>query len=430
MNRYHLVVPIAVTIAVATGAADALEIRASGDLAVEHTDNALKRSAQEMSETQEQIALAVSGEHGGDRLAADFNYRVDHRFYNEDSQSERTVVEGRAALRWEQISEALFWDLSHSRRDVLRDNALTDLRENRDERDITELSPMFLMRLTPADSLQARLSYSLVGYRQAENLDSERFGGSLTWVRGLSPTDTLYVAIDTNEVDFDSRLQDDYRYDAATVAYSAQLARLNYRVTLGYNRGVRDRGSDVGGPLVALDATYDDGLNQWYTRLDSRITDSSIGDGNRDIFDWVDIADTTIGSVDLLRKSRLEAGVTSAALCDLCELRGAIFYDREDYETQPRDNDEYGAQAGLRYRLSRVSSVGATYRYRSVEYKGNNIRSDYDQNEMLVEYSRTITRALSGKAFVGYIDRSGGSSSGGQGYDETRFGVRLSYQFL
>lgn len=433
MNNRLLSWPFAVGLALSVGAVEALEIRASGDVSVEHTDNARKSSSDELSETQPQLGVNVSGEHSGERVTTNFSYRADHRFYSRDSQSERTVLEGLAALRWEQINEALFWDLSHSRRDLLRDNALTDVRENRDERDLTEISPLFIMQLSAANSLQARARYSMVTYRSADHLDSDRYGANLTWARRMSRTDSLFFAIDSEEVTFDSNFQDEYRKDSASVAYSTQLARLSYTATVGYNRAVRDVGSDVSGPLLALDINYDDGSRQWYGRFDSRITDSSLGYGNRDIFDSIDTADTTIGTVDIVKKSRLEVGMTTPALCALCETRAAVYFDREEYDTEPRDNDEYGLQGSISYRLSTVSSVTGVYHYRSTSYRGDNMRSEYDQNELRFDYSRQLTRLLVGTAFVGYIDRSGSGSGSGFGtgnYDEARFGVRLTYQFL
>lgn len=430
MNNRVFMLPLIVGTAVSASLVQALEFDAKGDLRVEYSDNARRASDDKVSELQEEISLELAGSHAGERVTADFRYRADRRFYNEDSQDDKSTLEGVATLRWEQIAQALFWDLEHRRKDVMRDNALVDLQENRDERDITTLSPLLILRLTDVDSLQTRLNYTMITYREADDLDSTRYGGSLTWAHRFSMTDSLFVTAESNEVDFDSNFQEDYRYDALTVAYSAQLARINYTVTLGYNAANRDAGNDFKGPIYGLDARFDDGLNEWYARLDSRITDSSMGDANRSIFDGIDVSDTTLGRADIVKKTFAEIGVVSQAICSSCQIGAAVFYDQEDYDTQPRDNDEYGIELDGSYRLSPQSALRASYRFRTVTYSGaSNLRSDYDQHEFLLEYSRRLTSDLTGEAYVGRSQREGGGTFG-QDYDENIIGIRLSYKFL
>ncbi|MDX9874545.1 MAG: hypothetical protein RBS88_06510 [Spongiibacteraceae bacterium] len=430
MNSRFLMLPLVIGTAVAGSMVHALEFNAKGDLRVEHSDNARRSSDEKISELQEQVALEVGGVHAGERVTANFRYRAERWFFSEDSQSDRTSLEGLASVRWEQIEQALFWDLEHSRKDVLRDNALVDIQENRDERDLTTLSPLLVLRLTDVDLLQARLNYTLVTYREAEDLDSERYGGSLSWLHYLSPTDFFSVTAESSEVDFDSRLQEDYRYDALTLAYSAQLARISYTVTVGYNSADRDRSGDFSGPIYGLDVRFNDGLNEWYAHLDSRITDSSLGDANRSIFEGINVNDTTLGRADVMKKTLMEVGVESQAICSVCRVGAAIFFDREDYDTQPRDNDEYGIELDGTYRLSQQSALRASYRFRSISYSGsNNPRSDYDQHEYLLEYNRRITNNFSGEIYVGRSERDG-SGQFGQSYDENIVGIRLSYKFL
>lgn len=443
-NRAYLL-PLLAGFAAAANVSVALDLTASAEVLVEYTDNARKSSEAEMSEVQEEIELAVAGTHGGEELTADFQYRLDHRIFNDDSQGDETAMEGFATLSWEQIEESLFWEFSHRRKDVLRDSALVDLRENRDERDITEISPLYIARITPVDSLQARLTYAMIKYQEADRLDSVRYGGSLSWRHALSVTDSFMVTAQSTQSDFDSQRQDDIRYDSASFSYASMLARLSYRATLGINKAIRDERDDATGPLYGIDATYDDGLRQWHIRLDSRITDSSLGDGNQNIFDNFGDTDTTLGEVDIIEKSSLEAGVTTGQLCTVCELRGTVFYDQEDYETQPRDNKEYGVEVALDYLLDRRSTVGATYRYRSIEYSGdittmeleefiqpqfdNYARSDYKQHELLFRYAYRLTSELSAQAFVGFITRDQ-SDDVHRGYDENRIGVSVRYLFF
>lgn len=431
-NRLVLLPLVAAVAGLAASSLHALEVTAGGSFSLEHTDNARKSDENEISEVQEQVALDVAGTHSGEELTADFSYMVDRRFYNDNSQDDDTRLEGFAALRWEQIREALFWEFSHRRKDVLRDSALSDIRENRDERDITEIAPTFILRMSPVDTLEARLNYGLVVYREADQLDNERYGGNVAWRHVFSPVDFGMVTLASNEIDFDSNLQSDYRLDALSASYSAQLARLSYTLRGGYNRAVRDRGDDVTGPLINVNVVYNDGVSRWHAMFDSTITDSSIGDGNRDIFDQIDQSDTTLGDVDIIKKTRAEAGVSRALFCSSCQVSGVVFYDREDYDQEPRDNDEYGASLALSYRLSQSSDVSARYRYRDVRFSGtNNLRSDYDQHELLFDYTYRVTEDLRVIAFAGVADRSG-SNDGlfSQDYTENRVGVRMNYQFF
>jgi hypothetical protein len=433
MGNRLVMLPLVVTAAgLGVTPLHALEVTVGASASVEYTDNARKSSDNEVSEMQERVSLDVAGTHAGETLKADFSYMVDRRFYNDESQDEDTRLEGFAALHWEQVREAVFWDFSHRRKDVLRDSALNDIRENRDERDVTEIAPTFMLRMSPVDSLEARLNYGMTIYREADELNSDRYGGSVSWRHLFSSIDYGMITLASNEIDFDSNRQSDYRYDAVSVAYSAQLARLGYTIRAGVNKAARDMGDDVTGPLINVNAVYNDGVNRWHALFDSSITDSSLGDGNRDIFDSIDQSDTSLGDVDIIKKTRAEAGVSRPWLCESCQVRATIYYDQEDYDHEPRDNDEYGADITVSYRISQSSDLSAKYRYRDVSYSGtNNLRSDYDQHELLFDYGYRVTEDLRVSVFAGVSDRSG-SSDGvfGQDYSENRVGLRLSYDFL
>ncbi len=408
--------------------AQAVDFSSTVGASAEHSDNAVKSGGSQRSEVESRTWLRVGLEHEGPRLQTGLGYRFERVFFRQDTQDDRTTIEGDARLMWEAIAGRGFLEVTHSRRNVLQDRALVDIQDNREDRDITRVTPSYRFQLTPVDTLTASAFWSGVNYQRRGDLDSERYGGQLTWAHRFSEVDTLLVDLSTSRVDFRSSAANNYDYHSATVGYSALLRQISYTVRGGVNRADRSGGDrDVTGGLLELTAGFQSGSHSWQLDLGHRLTDSSLGNNNRGLPDFGNF-DGTFDRVDVITRTNAQLSWTWVGVCERCTLRLAAVYDREDYEEEPSDNTEIGVNTGFSYRLTRVSDLSLGYKYRDLSFQGDNTRDDYDIHEVSLRYDHRFGDRLRVGLFV--ADERRRSQGGGVDYDELRGGLSISYDLL
>lgn len=407
----------------------ALDLKATVGTTVEHTDNGLKnRSEQKRSEVESRLWAVVGAAYQGPDLNADLGYRLTRTWYKHHTQDRDTTAEGDALLRWQILDQRLFLNASHSRRKVLQDSAEVDLLSNREDRDITTVSPSYILRLGAVDSVNFTASWTDVSYDKRGERDSQRYGANITWSHQLSAVNSLLVSANSTKIENRSSRVPDYRYDALSVGYSAQLARLSYTVMLGANQAKREGGKkDVDGALVDIDARYNSGFNTLTLTARHGISDSSLANGNRVLEDFYSY-DSSRNNVDIMKETRVMLDWTTSAICGRCTFRLAAFAEKEDYEEQPDDNTELGAEARFHYDLTRTSRVGIMYRYRDLHFTGRNTRANYTIDEARLSFDQQIGQNLRAGIFVGWEERD--SRRGGTNYDVFSGGLTLSYRFL
>lgn len=426
MDRLKITLPLAFSLC--AGGVQALELHSSIGTTIEHTDNGLRSQGNERSELESDLWLTFGAAHVGPNLDLGADYRVTRTWYKHDTQEDETTAEGNADLRWQILEQSLFLDVSHSRRNILQDSDQVDLLGNREDRDVTTVSPSYVLRLGGADTVTFAATWTDVNYEDRGERDSQRYGVSVGWSRQLSAVDNLLVNVSTTEVENESDFVGDYRYDSATVGYSAQLSRLRYTVLVGANRTARDRdGDDVDGALVDIEASYESGFNLWTLLARHGLSDSSLGNGNQGLDDFQSF-DSSRNEVDILEQTRVQLDWTNTALCQRCTLNVGAFAEEEDYEEQPDDNREWGVELGFGYQLTRTADAGIIYRYRDLQFTDDNPRDDYDVNEVRLVFDQRLGQRLRAGVFVGWEERS--SNAGTSDYDVFSGGLTLAYEWL
>ncbi len=400
----------------------ALDTTLSLGAGVDHTDNSLK-SLNKMSELERSVDAVLTATHRGSDITTDVDYTVTRIDFDKDTQSDETTTEGDASISYEQIKKTLIWTLSNSQRNIVRDKQFADTQDNRDQRSATQLQSTFIMRPSTVDSISTSLSYTDIQYDDSSQRDSDSIGADIAWDRTLSATDNLLMNLAYSDIDFGNQL--DYKYYSAAVGYQVTLARLNYRLLLGYNEQDRDGDNNNGGLLDAV-FNYSYGGSSWSLSLLQELTDTSqdsddSGLSELDQFGASDVADS-------LERTSAEFTYSNTILCGVCGFSLSLLGEQERFDSFDNDSDEVAVSSSFSYQLSRLTRASADVEYRQFTFKGNNTRTNYDIIVYGLNMSRLLTKDLSVSLRFAYEERS--SDSPAEDYDELSGGISLTYQLL
>ncbi|WP_101760251.1 outer membrane beta-barrel protein [Oceanicoccus sp. KOV_DT_Chl] len=389
---------------------------------LEHTDNSLRVNANEQSDLEQIVSADINLEHEGSEVVAKVGYSAEHSDFDKNTQDDDTTITGDASIVYEQISQQLFWTVENSRRNIIRDEAAIDVQENREDRSISNISPQLILRPSSVDSIDTRLNYSTINYEDSSDQDSKRVGANIYWNRNLSKVDTLSFGGSYQDVTFDDEIND-YEYSLVSISYQAVLARINYKIAVGYNESARETG-DVDGGYLRIDAGYEGGGSTWDLNVTQELTDTSRQNNNDDL-SGIDESGNSAGDFDVIDRSSMQLDYLNENLCGVCSFRASIIYEIEDYETLENDSDELGVRLALDYRLNRLMTLRGGVHYSDFTFKGNNVRADYDSVEYNLGLRHEITRALSLSYRLIYSDRDSAVDTGD--YTELRGGITLNY---
>jgi hypothetical protein len=238
----------------------ALETSFSMGLRAEHTDNSLKSEANQQSDFEQSIDASLGATHRGKSIEADVDYQIARVDYDKDTQRSSTITDGGASISYEQIEEVLIWRLANTQRSVIRDKQLADIQDNRDQRSITDAELSYSLRPSAGDSLTTTVSYADIRYDNGDQQDSDRAGLGLVWSRTLSAVDSFSVNLLYNDVGFEGL--NGYEYYSSSLGYQADLSKLNYRISVGYNEQRGENDNFYGG-LVDAEFNYLNGGSVW-----------------------------------------------------------------------------------------------------------------------------------------------------------------------
>ena len=402
----------------------AMEAKLSASIGGEHTDNSLQTDSGERSDFENKLGVILGLAHEGADVQTEINYQALRTHYTKDTQADNTEVNGNLDLTYEQIESALYWRFNNSIRNIVKDKAANDIAENRENRSNTTLSPELIVRLSDADQLRTNLSYNDIRYEDSEQ-DSTRKGGGVQWFHLISAVDNVGLLLNYSDVTFD-RDEDAYDYYQGFVNYSANLSKLTYSLSMGYNETQRGGTEDTGGNFVDAEFDYVSGPSSWGLVLSQELTDTSRGNDNQG-FEQISSFQTTGSEIDIFELTAVRFSWANSGICGACILNTFVSFEMEDYETLADDSEELSADISFSYNLTRLSTVSFGLGYSDFSFDEENLRTDYQLLRVRVNYTQTITRDVSLRFFIANEGRD--SDGGSSDYDELRGGVSINYDF-
>jgi len=404
---------------------------------VEQTDNALKTSSRERSETKSYLDLDLGYLRDSEFLRADVQYRGELASYANDTTAEDSVITGSSTIAWKVLPDRMQIDLSHDRSEQIRDSRDPDIRNNRQLRDIVSVGPAFMARLSPVDKIVLNGRYSEVSYESGEataapaanQTDSERVSGGLSWQHQLRKTDLLSANYQYSEVKFDE-FTEELTYHQIFGTYAVTLRNSGYSISLGLNRSERESaGSDTDGFYAQASWNLRVGTHRFGVIAINQLTDSGVGlGGNALVGGNFRPTDDNFDIVDVVERTSLDIDYGFGGLCDRCDVGLRLGYDEQDFDTQPRDQKQTGFGASFGYRLTPTLKLALRGNYSETEFTQD---AGGGREDELQSYGLTLdwmlSRSLSLRAWLTDEERT--SDAALQGYEELYGGVSVSYRF-
>lgn len=403
----------------------ALEPTIDLELEVEQSDNALQQTQDEISERQDRLNIRLGLQENLNAWGLQADYLFSHATFSENSQDDRSLLDGDATLR---LGSALGFAqlfVDHSRRLSLVDPSDEILIENLQAQTTLTIRPQLNFRLTSVDTLNVSASVSNVDFSEENMRDSERTGGTLLYTHRLSAVDSVFARYTSLDITFDDADDTKINYSVAELGYRAGLRRLTYEIRAGYNESQQgDNSSGDATYFGSVDyngASYDLGIE--FSRV---LTDNSFGQSgtnldsvnNISVNGQFEIPDTYIDT-------QWRSFIRVFNLCTRCTLDFNFELSTEEYVLFPiNDIEQTLAQASYDFDLTGPGEIGLSISQRDIDLVNSPVSSQ-SLLEYRVQYTRLFNNSLSMVLSGEVLKREDGVSS--LSSTENRLGLSLTY---
>lgn len=263
-----LVCALAVAAGIGTVRAEGTQIEATLGERIGYDDNIGWNRSGAVSDMSSQTALGLSFSNRDEMLEFDLGSRfLFTQFFDEDDLSSNDqFVTGDVAYRTALSRTAL---AAEYRRDTSRTGQEDDtgefLLDNIRQQEV-KLRPSWSLQATRLDRFTAAMEYRNIDYER-QLVDNDRLGASLGWTRGMTGVSEIALAVEGDQIDFDTSDDRRVRILGVKANWTAELSP-QLTLTLGGGPYWADRSADPGGAPDddAVGALADAGLS---FRLDS-----------------------------------------------------------------------------------------------------------------------------------------------------------------
>jgi hypothetical protein len=251
--------------------------------------------------------------------------------------------------------------------------------------------------------------------------------GGLAWQHRKSKTDLWSLSYQYIDTEFDDYTEE-FQYQRLFATYTVELRASGYSVSLGGNRSERDTG-DNDGFYAQASWHLETGAHRFRAVAINQLTDSGIGLGGNSLTgDDYRPSDSNYDVIDTLERASLDFTYGYSRLCERCDASITLSYDDQDYDTEPRDQEQLGARASFVYRLTSTLRATLSAGYEETDYPEdvNGGRTD-ERINYAASLGWQLSSSLSTRLWLTYDERD--SDAAAQGYDEFAGGVSVRYLF-
>lgn len=393
----------------------------SGGLTNRFSDNATRDANNEISDTETRVDLRLS--HQSDPGAcqsstfADIGYGVWHD--NTYDPETYTTADFRGDC---ELTQGLRWEVSDNLRNVIRDTRGTDTPDNTTRKNIFRTGPAYVVPLSSVDQLRLSLQYENTEFGDSEEVDSDRYIGSVGWNRMFSPTFSGGISVLTNQAEFDTGAEIDT--DVVSLDFSQRWAA----TSLSGSVGVSEIESDFGGTIQSSDGVVGDISLE---REINPVTTFYIN-GSRELTDQTSDFDIRFGDFvfDLRETSEVEVTAINSGIrrqfSDGSRLNINVFANRADYIRADQTEDRLGLAVGYSRPILPLLTLRSNARYQYQAFDEDDVDEETISLDVGLTYELTRDLGITGR--VGHTSRSSDLST--SEYDENWVSVALDYRFF
>ncbi|MBS8230982.1 MULTISPECIES: outer membrane beta-barrel protein [Marinobacter] len=396
-------------------------IALSGELTNRFSDNTTRDANGEISDTETRVNLRLSHQSDPGECQASTFADVGYGVWHDETYDPETYTTADFLGDCE-LAQGLRWEVADNLRNVTRDSRGTDTPDNTTRKNIFRTGPVYQVPLSKVDQLRLSLHYENTEFGDSEEIDSDRYIGSVGWSRMFSSTFSGGVSVLTNQAEYDSGVEIDT--DVVSLDFSQTWAT----TSLSGSVGVSEIESDFGGTTQSSDGVVGDISLE---REINPVTTFYIN-GSRELTEQTSDFDIRFGDFvfDLRETSEVEVTAVNTGIrrqfSDASQLNFNAFANRADYIRSDETEDRLGLAVGYSRPVLPLLTLrsNARYQYQSFD------EDDVDEETISVDVGLTyeLTRDLGITGRVGHTSRSSDTSA--SEYDENWVSLALDYRFF
>lgn len=391
------------------------------------TDNGNKSVDNKISELQEQYDLHLGASYENTIGKFEADYAASHRDFSENSQPNKSTLEGHSSLQLGGQSHLAELLVEHSRQTLLNKADSLDLTSNQDEREVITVVPGLNWHLSPANVIFLKGDFSDISYLENELNNSTRAGANLGVLHKITEVDSVQFRLQSTEIEFEYFPASNYSLRSATINYSASLRQLSYSLQVGGNQSETEVGEKYTAPSYLAALTFKSGVNTFGLNIAQELTDTSFGSGNKNTTDGSNSSDGGIGQSSQINRRSADAHWTTTALCDRCTLMFNVQQTRDQYLFNDKNATERGAGITGNYLISNAATMSVRLTQSEHKFPDITMGVNYKSTVATLEYSHRFGRNFNVKA--SYSDEKRVDDNASTGYREKLIGLNLSYSF-
>ncbi|MFK8020294.1 MAG: hypothetical protein AB8B86_11025 [Pseudomonadales bacterium] len=374
----------------------ALEFELNAEVQAAFESNALQAPIDEQDDLGLTYGLNLDIEHREASWDVGGNYQYAYIDYREDTNDDQTLFVGSSDVIWRIKPSLLEWSFSHSRQNERRTALDQDILNNREVRQVITTQPVMYFRLGSGDQIITSLRYVDVDQENANDNNSQRYGGAVGWRRALTSVSTFSINTEYSNVDFEA-LDADYELTRLFFDYTADLRVLDYTLQLGASNIEPDIGDGITAEFIRVNLSLEQTVHTYTLSVVDELTDTSIAIADVNFALNIDNRGTqninVFDAADLLTQKQAIFGYTGNILCRSCIVAATLGYVELDYETADRLERNSIATASLGYAFTPNLNITFGVNYQENKLLGADLGLPIDDNESLAikETGYTLT---------------------------------------
>ena len=402
-----------------------LELTLLGGAELEWTDNVYLSNENRRNDLLETIRAGVRAEDSDTWYELNLDYEASHERYERESFDAETYYSGAASVLLIPLPDRFDWLFSVESTTTQRDSVLADTPDNRDQRNIYRTAPRLVLLALSRDTVALNAEASRITFRDDEESESNRVGGSLTWDHQLSVLTSLNLTGGHQKVNFE--LAEDYERDSYSLGFTRQINNGTISLSAGQTRLTPEESEELEGANYMGSIEWGTDLHSFRFDAIHDLTDTSAGfaSGVNTSPEFLSPTDINTGEVDIITRTRFSLSDTYL-VTGATTLYGMIYNDDEESETDPADTTERtGGVLSVRRGLNPDVDLELAGRYEKSREGVDEIEDD-TVNIRLSLYKRFGEQVT----LAGWLEREEGDGEvDEQDYEVHRVGASLTAEF-
>jgi len=344
------------------------------DLGFERTDNVTLSSTDRISQDIARAGLGFNLSEQGASLQASIAGHIDARAYLDNAFSDTLdgVLSGR--VNWVAVPQRLSFTIEDHLGLQSIDTFAAETPNNRQQTNVLSLGPTLFFDLSRNLRGEAELRYVDSDAEVTEEFNSQRLGLAMRAVRELSPISRVSINVHGQQVDFEAdEIARDYDRFDAFARYARELARFDLAFDAGYSRlAYADSQDRRSSPLLRADLGWRPSeRSRFGIALSQQFSDAAI-DAMRGVdtsqgVPGAELVGNMVVTSSAFKQRRL--ALDYAYTGDRATFTIAPYVDKIDYvDSDGFDQRNYGARAGMIWRLSSNLSLDLSAIHQTIDY--------------------------------------------------------------